>query len=68
MEKMIILVLGAAFLLLLALALLVRYNQFREEMDYIEMELGRCSPKSRKHWKKEKRRLWLWLLFGIPRK
>lgn len=68
MEKMLILVLGAAFVLLLVLAFLVRYNQFREEMDYIELELARCSPRSRKYWKRQKRRLWLWLLFGIPRK
>ena len=68
MEKLIILVLGAAFLLALLLAFLVRYNQFREEMDYIELELARSSPRSRKYWQKQKRRLWLWLLLGIPRK
>ena len=68
MDTLLIAVLGAAFALILALAFLIRYNQFREELDYINLELARSSFRSRKYWKKQKRRLWLWLLFGIPKK
>lgn len=53
--------------LLCLVVFVVRLEKFREEMDYINMELGRCSAASRKRWKREKRRLWLWLLFFIPR-
>lgn len=48
-------------------ALFIRLEKFREDLDYINMELERCSVPSRRHWKREKRRLWLWLLFFIPR-
>ena len=67
MDTAAIVVLGAVFLLILALTFLVRLNEFREELDYINIELARCSRSARKHWKREKRRLWLWFLLGIPK-
>ena len=66
METAIILALGCFFVFILLLAFLLRLRQFREEMDYIDLELAR-TVHSRKYWLKKKRRLWLWLLLGLPR-
>lgn len=68
METVVIAVLSVVLLAVFGLAFCIRYAEFREEMDFIELELERCSKASRKHWKREKRRLWRWFLFGIPRR
>lgn len=67
METAIIVVLSIVLILVFGLAFCVRYSEFREEMDFIELEMERCSRASRKHWKREKRKLWRWFLFGVPR-
>ena len=67
MEKALIVVLGAMFALLLLWIFFTKLSVFREEMDYINLELARCSEASRKKWKREKRKLWLWLLFSLPK-
>ena len=65
METALIVALVCLFTILLMLGLLLRLRKFREEMDYINMELTRTID-SRKYWLKKKRRLWLWLLFFVP--
>lgn len=65
METAVIVGLGCLFVFILMWGLLLRLRKFREEMDYINMELTRTID-SRKYWLKKKRRLWLWLLLWIP--
>lgn len=58
----IIITLSILLMLILIFAFFLRLESFREELDYIELELQRCSEQSKKHWKKKKRQLWLSLL------
>lgn len=55
--------LGIFFALLLGCALWVRISWFCEELRYINMELQRCSARQRPMWRRQRRRLWLWLFF-----
>ena len=59
---LVIVLLAAALLLILIFAFMVRLESFREEMDYIDLELQRSSADGKKYWKKKKRQLWLSLL------
>ena len=46
-------------------AKIVQWVRFaRGELNYINMELKRCSSRERKYWKREKRRVWMNILFG----
>lgn len=41
-----------------------RLTRYREERDYIDLELNRCSQDMEEYWKNKKRKLLLWLLFN----
>ena len=62
LTTVIIAVLVLAFAGLLLWALLVKLSQFREELEYINMELRRATAENRKYWKKRRRQLFLSLL------
>ena len=47
---------------LLLVGLAVKLNEFFRERDYIEREIRRTTGAEQRHWKREKRRLWLTLL------
>ncbi|MBQ3147709.1 MAG: hypothetical protein IJB91_08290 [Oscillospiraceae bacterium] len=55
-----VIILFVAVLLLVGLA--VKLNEFSRERDYIEREIQRTTGAEQRHWKREKRRLWLTLL------
>lgn len=55
--------LGIFFALLLGCALWMRISEFCEELQYVNMELQRCSAHQRPAWRRYRRRLWLWLFF-----
>lgn len=58
-------VLAGALLLFFFLVLLVKLRDFREELEYINMEIRRSGAAGKKYWKKRRRQLWLSLLpFG----
>ena len=65
METVVFILLGCVFVFILLSTFLLRQRRFREEMDYINIELGRTVD-SRDYWLKKKRRLWLWFLFFVP--
>ena len=50
------------FTLALAIGLIKNVYSFRHELNYIKREIARSEGDQRKHWEKEKRRLWLSLL------
>lgn len=55
-----VIILFVAVLILVGLA--VKLNEFSRERDYIEREIRRTTGAEQRHWKREKRRLWLTLL------
>lgn len=55
-----VIILFVAVLILVGLA--VKLNEFSRERDYIEREIQRTTGAEQRHWKREKRRLWLTLL------
>jgi len=50
------------FVVLLLIGLTIKINAFIHELDYINNEIRCTTGVERKHWKREKRRLWLSLL------
>lgn len=59
---LVIVLLAAVFVLILLWALMVKIEEFKAELDYINMELDRATGRSRAFWRKKKRQLWLSLL------
>ena len=47
---------------LLTVALVQFFGEFTKELKYINTEIRRTDGRERKHWKKQKRKLWLSLL------
>ena len=48
----------------LLMMLVQKYNAFRRELDYVNMEIDRNDGKQKKYWQRKRRRLWLsWLPF-----
>lgn len=68
------LTIAAIFVLALAFggvflwALLVKLEEFREDLDYINMEIRRSTGETRKRWIKRRRQLYLSLLPFYRRK
>ena len=60
-----IVVLVGVFVLILFVALAVKVKAFRDDLEYLNMEIRRTTGSDRKYWKKKRRKLWLSLLFGI---
>ena len=58
----VIVVLAGLFLLIFLWALLVKLEDCKEELTYINMEIRRSGAAGKKHWKKRRRQLWLSLL------
>ncbi len=50
------------FLVLLFYGLVVFTNEFSMELKYLNGEIKRTRGEDRKHWQRQKRRLWLSLL------
>ena len=50
------------FLVALVVALIHRFDDFSRELMYINQEIHRTRGEERRHWKGEKKRLWLSLL------
>ena len=59
---MAIAVVAIAFVLILLWAFLVKLEEFRAELDYLNMEIRRAEGAEKKYWKKKRRQLWLSLL------
>ena len=55
-------IVAAFFGILLLFGLIMKISEFYQELDYINMEIGRTTGGEQKYWKREKRRLWLSLL------
>lgn len=54
--------LGGFLLFVLLLLAVLRLREFRDMLEYINMEIRRSHGKEREYWKAQKRRLWLSLL------
>ena len=50
------------FGILLLFGLVMKISEFSQELNYINMEIGRTTGGEQKYWQREKRRLWLSLL------
>ena len=62
-ETLVLVVIVAGFFLLLILVGLVSFiNDFSHELRYINCEIGRTTGEERKHWIRQRRRLWLSLI------
>ena len=58
-EDLLIAVFLLILIALISVRLIVQIASFKYELRYLNMEIGRTSGAERKHWQKEKRRLWL---------
>lgn len=67
-SSMLIIVLAIVFLLILLLAFMVKISAFREDLEYVNMEIRRSTGLARKRWKRKRRKLWLSMLFGMPKR
>ena len=54
--------LGGFWLFILLLLAVLRLREFRDMLEYINMEIRRSHGKEREYWKGQRRRLWLSLL------
>lgn len=52
----------AFFAVVLLVGLTIKINDFRHDLDYLNMEIARTEGAEREYWKREKRHLWLSLL------
>lgn len=50
------------FLILLLFGLVTFINDFSSELRYLNNEIGRTAGEERKHWIRQRRRLWLSLI------
>ena len=49
-------------LVVLLIGIAIFFNDFTQELKYINCEIGRSEGERRRYWKKKRRRLWLSLL------
>ena len=61
-----IVLLAVVFLLILFVALMMKIKVFRDDLEYVNMEIRRNTGAERKRWKRKRRKLWLSMLFGFP--
>ena len=52
----------AFFVIVFFIGLIMKINDFTNELNYINREIGRTTGEEQRYWKREKRRLWLSLL------
>ena len=52
----------AFFAIVFFIGLIMKINDFTNELNYINREIGRTTGEEQRYWKREKRRLWLSLL------
>lgn len=52
----------AFFVIVFFIGLIMKINDFTNELNYINREIGRTTGGEQRYWKREKRRLWLSLL------
>ena len=50
------------FAIVFLAGLITKIHNFRQELEYLNREIARTDGAERKHWKREKRHLWLSLL------
>ena len=55
-------VIGGGLLLLMCIGFVERAMDFRQELQYLEMEIARTEGAEQAYWKRQKRALWLSLL------
>ena len=61
-------VIVTVIIVLLCLLLIPWIRDFRDELKYINMEIGRTDGRERAHWEKKKKKLWLSLIPFFPYK
>lgn len=64
-SAIVIALLAVVFLLILFIAFMVKVKTFRDDLEYVNMEIRRNTGAERKHWQRKRRKLWLSMLFGI---
>lgn len=52
----------ALFAVIFLVNLIIKLYEFSQELDYLNREIERTTGREQRHWKREKRRLWLSLL------
>lgn len=57
-----LIVLGLFFAIIFLISIVTKFKRFTKELRYINMEINRNTGSQKKHWQREKRRLWLLLL------
>ena len=55
-------ILAVILLIVLLVGLAQFLNEFSKELRYLNNEIGRTDGAERKHWKRQRRRLWLSLI------
>ena len=62
LDMLTVFVLATIGLILLCLWLVPLIISFRDELEYLNMEIQRTDGRERAHWEKKKKKLWLSLL------
>jgi len=52
----------AFFAILILIGLTIKINDFSHELDYLNTEIARTEGAERRHWIRQRRRLWLSLI------
>lgn len=55
-------IIAVFFLILILVGLVSFFNDFSQELKYLNNEIGRTDGAERRHWKRQRRRLWLSLI------
>ena len=58
-STVLIVIIAVFFVVLLIYGLVVFLNEFAMELKYLNNEIRRTRGEDRKHWQRQKRRLWL---------
>lgn len=60
-----LIVLICFFVILVVARFLLAFREFKYQLDYINSEIERSSPREKKYWQKKRRRLW-WRFLLFP--
>ena len=66
LDMLTIFIIITVVIVLLCIILIPWILSFREELKYINMEIGRTDGRERAHWEKKKKKLWLSLIPFFP--
>lgn len=61
-SAILLIILGVFFAIIILTSAVIKWNRFSQELTMINMEIKRNTGSQREYWKRQKRRLWRYLI------